>query len=83
MITQLVNNIVLVTVQLQHSSGHGAVLLNYSNRERGLYHSLCFCRTLLKQDTVITVRGVPLTSYMESLIEGTMSKNVTKVGVKS
>ncbi len=35
-------------------------------------------KTLLKQEMVVTVRGVPLTSYMESLILGTVSANAGK-----
>ncbi len=35
-------------------------------------------KTLLKQETVVTVRGVPLTSYMESIILGTVSANAGK-----
>lgn len=35
-------------------------------------------KTLLKQETVVTVQGVPLTSYMESLILNTVSANAGK-----
>merc|ERR1719347_2576578 len=35
-------------------------------------------RTLLRQETVVTVRGVPLTSYMESIIVNTVSSNSNK-----
>ena len=35
-------------------------------------------KTLLKQETVVTVRGVPLTSYMEGIILGTVSANAGK-----
>jgi len=35
-------------------------------------------KTLLKQETVVTVRGVPLTSYMESIIVNTVSANAGK-----
>ena len=35
-------------------------------------------KTLLKQETVVTVRGVPLTSYMEGIILGTVSTNAAK-----
>merc|ERR1719391_1303110 len=35
-------------------------------------------RTLLKQETVVTVQGVPLTSYMESIIVNTVSNNSSK-----
>ena len=33
-------------------------------------------KTLLRQETLVTVRGVPLTSYMESLIVNTVSINL-------
>ena len=35
--------------------------------------------TVLSQEAVISVKGVPLTSYMESLIEGTCSGNAQQV----
>ena len=35
-------------------------------------------KTLLKQETLVTVQGVPLTSYMESIIVNTVSKNANK-----
>ncbi len=35
-------------------------------------------RTLLKQETVVKVQGVPLTSYMESIIMNTVSANAAK-----
>ena len=35
-------------------------------------------KTLLKQETVVTVQGVPLTSYMESIILNTVSSNSGK-----
>lgn len=35
-------------------------------------------KTLLKQETVVTVQGVPLTSYMEGIIVNTVSKNSNK-----
>jgi len=35
-------------------------------------------KTLLKQETVVTVQGVPLTSYMESIIVNTVSANAGK-----
>lgn len=35
-------------------------------------------RTLLRQETVVTVEGVPLTSYMESIIVNTVSNNAGK-----
>jgi len=35
-------------------------------------------KTMLKQETVVTVQGVPLTSYMEQIIVNTVSKNSSK-----
>jgi len=35
-------------------------------------------RTVMKQETVVTVQGVPLTSYMESIIVNTVDKNSNK-----
>jgi len=35
-------------------------------------------RTLLTQETVVTVQGVPLTNYMESIIVNTVSNNSSK-----
>lgn len=35
-------------------------------------------RTVLKQETVVTVKGVPLTSYMESIILSSVSSNASK-----
>lgn len=35
-------------------------------------------KTLLKQETVVTVQGVPLTDYMESIIVNTVSRNAAK-----
>ena len=35
-------------------------------------------KTLLKQETVVTVQGVPLTSYMESIILNSVSSNAGK-----
>eukprot|EP00092_Neocalanus_flemingeri_P018172 GFUD01019669.1.p1 GENE.GFUD01019669.1~~GFUD01019669.1.p1 ORF type:complete len:244 (-),score=72.76 GFUD01019669.1:915-1646(-) len=35
-------------------------------------------RTLLRQETVVTVQGVPLTSYMEGIIVNTVSSNSSK-----
>jgi hypothetical protein len=35
-------------------------------------------KTLLKQETVVTVQGVPLTSYMEGIILSTVSANSGK-----
>jgi len=35
-------------------------------------------KTVLKQETVVTVQGVPLTSYMESIIVNSVSSNASK-----
>lgn len=35
-------------------------------------------KTVLKQETLVTVKGVPLTSYMESAIVSTVSNNAGK-----
>jgi hypothetical protein len=35
--------------------------------------------TLLKQEAVITVHGIPLSSYIESFISQTISANANKV----
>jgi hypothetical protein len=35
-------------------------------------------KTLLRQETVVTVQGVPLTSYMEGIIVNTVSNNASK-----
>jgi len=35
-------------------------------------------RTMLKQEMIVTVQGVPLTSYMEGIIVNTVSKNSSK-----
>ena len=35
-------------------------------------------RTVMKQETVVTVQGVPLTSYMENIIVNTVSNNSNK-----
>ena len=35
-------------------------------------------KTVMKQETVVTVQGVPLTSYMENIIVNTVSSNSNK-----
>ena len=35
-------------------------------------------KTVLRQETVVTVQGVPLTSYMEGIIVNTVSNNSSK-----
>ena len=35
-------------------------------------------KTLLRQEMIVTVQGVPLTSYMESIIVNTVSNNSSK-----
>jgi len=41
-------------------------------------HPDCASKTLMHQETVVTVQGVPLTSYMESIIVNTVDKNSHK-----
>lgn len=36
-------------------------------------------KTILRQETIITVKGVPLTSYMENYLLNSISKNSFKV----
>lgn len=36
-------------------------------------------RTLLKQEAVVTVQGIPLNSYMEDLLTSTIMVNANKV----
>ena len=36
-------------------------------------------KTLIKQETLITVKGVPLTSYVESFLIGTITDSSLKV----
>lgn len=38
-------------------------------------------RTLLTQEAIITVKGVSLSSYLETLMASTISSNARKVGV--
>jgi len=35
-------------------------------------------KTIMRQETIVTVKGVPLTSYMESIIVNTVSSNANK-----
>jgi len=35
-------------------------------------------KTMMRQETIVTVQGVPLTSYMESIIVNTVSSNASK-----
>ena len=35
-------------------------------------------RTMLRQEMIVTVQGVPLTSYMEGIIVNTVSNNSNK-----
>ena len=44
-----------------------------------MYGDVCL-RTRLQQEAVVTVRGVPLCSRMESLVTDTISANAGKVG---
>lgn len=47
----------------------------------GLVRSLLllFCRTVLTQEAIITVKGISLGSYLESLMATTISSNAKKV----
>lgn len=38
-----------------------------------------FCSTILKQEASINVRGVPLSGYLEGVVEGTIDSNAGKV----
>lgn len=40
-----------------------------------------FCRTVLTQEATITVKGISLGSYLESLMASTISSNAKKVSV--
>lgn len=40
---------------------------------------LLFCRTVLTQEAIITVKGISLGSYLESLMANTISSNAKKV----
>lgn len=40
---------------------------------------LLFCRTVLTQEAIITVKGISLGSYLESLMATTISSNAKKV----
>lgn len=42
-------------------------------------HSSLSCRTVLTQEAVITVKGISLGSYLESLMANTISSNAKKV----
>jgi hypothetical protein len=42
-------------------------------------NSYLFCRTVLTQEAVITVKGISLGSYLESLMANTISSNAKKV----
>jgi len=35
-------------------------------------------KTMMRQETLVTVKGVPLTDYMESIIVNTVSSNASK-----
>jgi hypothetical protein len=37
-------------------------------------------KTLLKQEAVVTVQGIPLNSYMEDILTNTIMANANKVG---
>ena len=36
-------------------------------------------RTLLKQEAVVNVKGIPLSSYLEGIVADTIQLNATKV----
>jgi len=40
---------------------------------------MCVWSTLLKQESIVTVRGVPMTDYMENLIKSTMASKAGQV----
>lgn len=40
---------------------------------------LLFCRTVLTQEAIITVKGISLGSYLEGLMANTISSNAKKV----
>ncbi len=45
------------------------------------YGCFVFISTLLTQECVITVQGVPLTNYLEGIVESTCNSNAQKVGL--
>ena len=49
-----------------------------------MYHILLiyYFRTLLKQEAVIKVQGIPLTSYLEDLVVTTCNTNAQKVSTR-
>lgn len=60
---------------------HNLSFNNFVNMEEKMTyrpHPECADKTIMKQETVVTVQGVPLTSYMESIIVNTVDKNSSK-----
>jgi len=49
----------------------------------GIYFSLFSYRTVLTQEAIITVKGISLSSYLESLMANTISSNARKVHLYS
>lgn len=45
------------------------------------FHCLLPCRTVLTQEAIITVKGISLGSYLESLMANTISSNAKKVWI--
>ena len=45
--------------------------------------SFMYCRTLLKQETVVTVKGIPLSGYLEGIVTDSIQSNANKVFFKS
>ena len=51
---------------------------SYVNMEEKMTYVADSDKTLLRQEMIVTVRGVPLTSYMEGIIVNTVSSNSSK-----
>ena len=51
---------------------------SYVNMEEKMTYVADSDKTLLRQKMIVTVRGVPLTSYMEGIIVNTVSSNSSK-----
>lgn len=49
----------------------------------GINFSLLSSRTVLTQEAIITVKGISLSSYLESLMANTISSNARKVHLYS
>ena len=59
----------------------GRNIVHFTGARNNIFHMLCVCvhRTLLVQDTSVNVHGIPMTSYIESLVEGSCTNNSQKV----